>query len=118
MHNLVDIDGVFIHSQQPSDIHHYECFDDQSKLRWVDGSEYSNHPNWSETEKRRWHFFYRPYNYGDNIGSHQKEKIKEILPTIHKLKEELSSFVLLKYFAIFLFLPIFVFCIYAQSWFF
>ena len=116
MSNLVGEDGLFTHSRQPGDIHDYRCFDDQSKNRWITGDELKDNPDWGAREKEKWYFFYRPYNYANNIGSYQKEKIRERLPVINGLREELSSFNALRYFSIFLLFVILGLCIYVQSW--
>ena len=116
MNNLVDEDGLFVHSRQSSDIYDQQCFDDQSKINWIDGKEYKDHPDWSNRAQRKWHFFYRPYNYGDNIGAYQKNKIEDKAPIIQKLNDEISAHSTLKLFSIYLFPLVLMLCIYLQLW--
>lgn len=81
--------NTFQFSGESSLLENYKCFDDRSSLDWVDGSELLANPEWDNERKKRWYYFYRPYNYGGNIARPQKEKIKKIEIIIEKNKKEL-----------------------------
>jgi hypothetical protein len=89
---------VFNFSQEPCQLEKYECYDDRSKTSWITGDELlKNKDVWSEETKKRWHYFYRPYNYGFNIGRKQKEKIREKKEDKNKKKDKNEIYLSLAY---------------------
>lgn len=69
-------DDTFDFSKEFCQLEKYKCYDDRSKKSWITGEELlNNKTNWSKETKKRWHYFYRPYNYGFNIGGEQKKRI-------------------------------------------
>ena len=103
---VMDESILFDKSGEPNNIHCYKCFDDQSNSDWIDGHEYTDNPQWSQKRKDLWKFFYRPYNYGSNIGGKQKKIIKVLSDRINVHQEELQSYELLKKFSVFVFILI------------
>jgi len=102
----MDESEIFEKSGQPNNIHDYQCFDDQSKLDWIYGTEYKDNPQWSQRRKDLWKFFYPPYNYGNNIAGEQKKIIKALSGRIKVHQDELESYRVLKYFSVFIFVII------------
>ena len=102
----MDESKLFEKSREPNNIHDYQCFDDQSNLDWIYGNEYTDNPQWSQRRKDLWKFFYRPYNYGSNIGEEQKKNIKILSDKINTYHEEQQSYELLKKFTAFIFILI------------
>ena len=77
MDRKLERDGVFTFSRTPSSIYEYKCFDDQASKVWLTGDEFQkNKQDWDETQKKIWHFFNRPYNYGHHVGNEQRQKIQ------------------------------------------
>lgn len=85
-------DGSFGLSTEPSRLEHYKCFHDPSSADWITGEELlqlEETPDWNNVKTEIWHFFYRPYNYGNNIGPIQKEQLESLKPQIESLKQDL-----------------------------
>jgi hypothetical protein len=79
---------VFEFSKEYCRLEKYKCYDDRSKDSWITGDELLKNENiWSKETKKRWHYFYRPYNYGFNIGREQKKIIIEKEEEIKKIEE-------------------------------
>lgn len=82
LNDLLSEDGSFKYSGEPSRIEYYKCFHDPSSSEMITGEELielEKGAYWSEEHRQIWLYFYRPYNYGDNIGRKQREekRIKE-----------------------------------------
>lgn len=90
MSNLFDEnEKIFSFSKQPRQLESYKCFHDPSRARgdFIDGEELlrikaeaQDRGEKSERIQERaniWYYFYRPYNYGHNIASVQKNWIEE-----------------------------------------
>ena len=97
--NFSEIDSrnknIFPFSKEPSQIEHYKCFDDNSNMEWIDGKEFlkidwNNIEGDTEVRKKLWLYFYRPYNYGNNIAPKQKELIKTAENDISSKKNQLD----------------------------
>ncbi|PWQ93585.1 hypothetical protein [Leucothrix arctica] len=116
MSDLIGSDGLFILSGQPSDIHDYKCFDDESKSKLIFCDELKNNPEWGEREREKWYFFYRPYKRGSKLGSYQRDMIKLKEPKINFLQEEVNSFNFLKKLFFVLVIPTLILSLYAQLW--
>lgn len=105
---FIDSEGNFVFSGESSDIYQYKCFDDRSNPNWIDGQEYIDNPDWDQEKKDLWNFFYRPYNYGHNIGREQKAEIKKKQSGIDKLKNNYQDARVKKIASLFLFFAILI----------
>ena len=90
--NFIDKDkNIFIFSGESCLLEKYKCFDDKSSLEWIDGQELLDNPDWTFDTKKIWYYFYRPYNYGNNIAPKQKKYIVELTKEILALKGKLKA---------------------------
>ena len=87
--------NTFKYSGESSLLEEYPCFDDKSNLNWIDGKEVLENPHWNENQKRLWYYFYRPYNYGDNIAGNQKRSVREMKASIIEKTSQLKIFKLI-----------------------
>ncbi|QQZ29124.1 hypothetical protein HMY34_10305 [Thiothrix subterranea] len=84
--------NTFEYSGESSLIEDYKCFDDKSNLDFIDGREILDNPSWSENTKKLWYYFYRPYNYGYNIGGNQRRRIRDMEIAIIEKTNQLKIF--------------------------
>ena len=102
MENLVGNNFKFIFSGQPSRLEEYRCFDDSSNPKRITGDEILKNSDWDENRKKRWYYFYRPYDYGNTIAPLQKKKIKTEEEHIDKISREIANSIFLTVLSMFL----------------
>ena len=102
MDGELERDGAFTFSGTSSSIYDYKCFFDQSSEVWLTGEELQcNEDNWDETQKKIWHFFNRPYNYGHHIGYEQRKQIKIEQVVVEAREGEVFLTKIMKYILLF-----------------
>lgn len=80
--------NTFEYSGESSLLEDYACFDDKSNMAFINGKEILENSSWDENTKKRWYYFYRPYNYGYNIAGNQRKRIRNMeLSIIEKTKQ-------------------------------
>ena len=71
---------LFRLSKEPNRLERYKCFDEGSSLDWIETSEIIkagwNKPE-NEERRRLWNFFYRPFDYENNMAAKQRSLLKE-----------------------------------------
>jgi hypothetical protein len=80
----------FEFSNLPNYLEWYECYDDLSNKKWVNGSELKlNKGIWDGRAITKWDFFYRPF--GPAVGRPQKKMIREREASVNTCKEYISQ---------------------------
>lgn len=112
MIDLIDDDGRFTYSKEHSELEYYKCFYDPSNPDSITGEELlrlKEREFWSKENSRIWFYFYRPYNYRNNIAPKKKKWIANIESNIEKLRRDvffnklygISSFILISLYFIY-----------------
>ena len=117
MDRVLERDGFFTFSGTSSSIYDYQCFDDQASKVWLTGKEFKeNEEHWIAAQKKIWHFFNRPYNYGHHIGREQRQKIEARQEVIEAKEGELFLAKIVKYLLLLASLITFIFDSSNGSW--